>query len=259
MTQYVSVETVLNVLGRTKMIPDREKTILLTKLGYLQLKNMGCFEVSTEVNVPTYYKFPPTIFEKDPVIVNQRHHIIDLIGIEYEYLPPSKQCKEKVWSNIFKEMIEQKIIKKPILRGIEVKVSRSDFKNGFIHVGCHYNYLMVPKGLIQPKEVHKYVGIIEVDLDNCGVRKFGGFYSGYELIGVKITRNPKRQPVSDLAIERCRTQISTTLTNQTKRWLVQTLSKSTKGTPKTSKIIPPKKEGKPHKLFPMFNDDFDDV
>ena len=233
-----------------KIKTNREKTTLLTKLGYLQLKNMGCFEVSTEVFVPTYYRHPPNIFGKDSVIVNQRHHIIDLLGIEYEYLPPSKQYKDENGQNIYKKLI---------LRGIEVKVSRSDFKNGFIHVGCNYNYLMVPKGLVQPKEVHKYVGIIEVDLDNCGVRKFGGFYSGYELIGVKIIRNPKRQPVSDLTIERCRAQISTTLTNQTKRWLVQTLSKSTKETPKTSKIIPPKKEGKSHKLFPMFNDDFDDV
>lgn len=193
---------------------DRYKTGLLTKLGYLHLKNMGCFEVSTEVNVPTYF-MSPSIFEIDPIIVNQRHHIIDLIGIQYEYLPPSKQYRDEN---------DRRIIKKPILRGIEIKVSRSDFKNGFIHVGCHYNYLMVPKGLVQPKEVHKYIGIIEVNLDNCGVKKFGGFYSGYELIGVKIIRNPKRQPVSDLAIEHCRAQIATSLTNQTKRWLIEELS-----------------------------------
>jgi len=208
------------------MKTDREKTILLTKLGYLQLKNMGCFEVSTEVNVPTYYKFPPTIFEKDPVIVNHRHHIIDLIGIEYEYLPISKQYKKELWSDVLQKKIIKKIIKKPILRGIEIKVSKSDFKSGFIHVGCHYNYLMVPKGLIQPKEVHKYIGIIEVDLDNYCVKKFD---FGYELIGVKIIRNPKRQPVSNLAIERCRDQISTSLTNQTKRWLIQDLLRPIKG------------------------------
>ena len=191
-------------------------------MGYLQLKNMGCFEVSTEVNVPTYYK-SLSVFEEDPVIVNHRHHIIDLIGVEYEYLPISKQYKEEFWSDILEKKITKKIIKKPILRGIEIKVSRSDFKNGFIHVGCHYNYLMVPKGLVQRKEVHKYVGIIEVDLDNCGVKKFSGFYSGYELIGVKIIRKPKRQPVSDLAIGHCRAQIATSLTNQTKRWLIQDL------------------------------------
>ena len=176
---------------------------------------MGCFEVSTEVYVPTYYRYPPNIFGEDSVIVNHRHHIIDLIGIEYEYLPLSEQYKDEN---------DRRVIKKPILRGIEVKVSRSDFKNGFIHVGCHYNYLMVPKGLVQPTEVHKYIGIIEVDLSNCGVKKFK-FGHGYELIGVKITHKPKRQPVSDLTINRCRSEISTSLTNQTKRWMIQELTK----------------------------------
>lgn len=48
-----------------------------------------------------------------------------------------------------------------ILRGIEVKVSRSDFRNGFVCSGCNYHYLLTPMRLVAPYEVPKGVGLIE--------------------------------------------------------------------------------------------------
>jgi len=48
-----------------------------------------------------------------------------------------------------------------ILRGIEVKVSRGDFRNGFVCSGCNYNYLLTPMRLVAPYEVPKGVGLIE--------------------------------------------------------------------------------------------------
>ena len=48
-----------------------------------------------------------------------------------------------------------------VLRGIEVKVSRSDFRNGFICTSCNYNYVLTPTKLVSPSIIPKGVGMIE--------------------------------------------------------------------------------------------------
>lgn len=48
--------------------------------------------------------------------------------------------------------------------GIEVKISRSDFKNGYSS-RCNYNYVMCPTDLIDKSELPDYVGLIYVDTD----------------------------------------------------------------------------------------------
>ena len=86
---------------------------------------------------------------------------------------------------------------------------------------------MTPKGLIKSKsEIDKRVGIIEVDLDIFEVKKYHSPFSGIsDLVGLKIIRNPKRSPVSEVAVERVLEQIPRTLTNQTRNWLLKELEK----------------------------------
>lgn len=179
---------------------DRDKTKLLTKIGFLYLEKMGCREISTEVNVHLY--------TRESVLDPNFHYIIDLLGIATEYLPPSKK-----WDELYK------VNTQTILRGVEIKVSRSDFKNGFIHHGCNFNYLLTPKGLVNPDEVHSDIGIIEVDIENFKIITYQRPFYGYELKGVELIRNPKRKIVDPSLIENLRAQIGETLTNQTKRWI----------------------------------------
>jgi len=47
------------------------------------------------------------------------------------------------------------------LRGVEVKVTRSDFHAGFACSGCNYHYLLTPLRLLSPWEVPKGIGLIE--------------------------------------------------------------------------------------------------
>ena len=196
---------------------DKHKTELLTKFGYLHLRNMGCFEIATEVPVPHFGL-------RDWGNHQDRHYLIDLIGISSKYLPLEKQYTRKIETGSHEW--EQKVIKEPIIRGIEVKVSRGDFKNGFIHVGCNYNYLLVPKGLVDKKEVHKDIGIIEADIDNLSIRKIRAPWYGFELTGIKQVRNPKRKPLTEEQISRMRGQIGYKLTLQTSRWLRDELVQS---------------------------------
>lgn len=123
-------------------------------------------------------------------------------------MPPSK---------LFKGVNKRKII-----IGIEIKVSKSDFKNGFIQSGCTFNYLMIPKGLIKYLEVDKSIGIIEIDIKNLKVLK-RRLINNYGIEGLYIIRKPKRNILSDITINSCEGQIGETLTNQCKRWLVEQL------------------------------------
>lgn len=191
------------------MLTDKEKTGILTKLGYLKLKDMGCLEISTEVNIHTW------LLPTSAIRQNTRHHFIDVLGIELEYLPPSKQ---KINENGYKVKTQR------ILRGIEIKVSKSDFKNGFIQLGCHYNYLLTPKGLINPLKTPKEIGLIEGDvtLEKLStIKKTQTHWLGL----LKLIRKPTRKEVPERIIDLCESQISRTLTNQTTRWILEGLYK----------------------------------
>ncbi|MFA5366166.1 MAG: hypothetical protein WC325_13370 [Candidatus Bathyarchaeia archaeon] len=194
-------------------ISDREKTEFLTKLGFLFLKKMGCYAISTEVHMPIHNRIADE---------NDAHFTIDILGISKKYIPYNQQKKTKDAFGL------DKTIKwNNVLRGVEVKVSRSDFKNGFIHTGCHFNYLLIPKGLVIPSEVHSSVGIIEVDLENASVKK--PFFStmqnqGFCLTGIELRRRPKRKQIEDYLINMAFDAIGETLTLQAKRWLVGSLA-----------------------------------
>jgi hypothetical protein len=172
---------------------DRDKTELLTKIGFLYLKQMGCYAIGTEIH----------LLHRQYDLENRldHHFIIDLLGIEYEYLPNPPH---------------------DILRGVEVKVSRSDYKKGFIHHGCTFNYILAPKGLIQISELEKTVGLIEVD-PNFKIISCSSPIHSYALSGVFVTKNARREEINQDNIMRCKGQIAESLTNQVKRWLISEL------------------------------------
>jgi len=187
-------------------IYNKKKTQILTKIGFLFLEKMGCHEISTEVPVYSYY-----FRDFQNPIKNDAHYHIDILGIGWEYLPPNKETYQ---TN-----------KREILRGIEVKISKSDFNNGFIHNSCHYNYLLIPKDFIEPDQVHKSIGIIEVDLDNFKIIRDKPPWYGYHMVGVTVTRPPQRVKInedelSEMHLRSVKSEMLETLTNQTKRWIL---------------------------------------
>ena len=193
---------------------DSEKTRLLTKIGYLQLKHMGCHTISTEIHMP----FRLNVL-RDWENKQDKHYNVDLMGIGWKYLPPSKQYKIKV-QGINDQWYDENIYKEPITRSIEIKVSRSDFKNGFVHCSAHYNYIMTPKGLITPKEVFSDVGIIEVDIDNFNFKKRRRPYP-HEFKGLEIIRNPVYKNIPSTMVDEISSQVGITLTNQVNRWIME--------------------------------------
>jgi hypothetical protein len=141
---------------------DSQLTKTLKRAGMLFLKNNLCDLIAPEVKV-----------RNRKLLESNHHHIIDLVGIGDKY---TKDGKIRV------------------SRGIEVKISRSDFKNGFIHSGCNYHYLLVSKGLVKKSEVSYYIGIIEYDEETFSVFKWR---TKYLLTGFKVIRPPIFQKLSE--------------------------------------------------------------
>lgn len=90
------------------------------------------------------------------------HTVIDVCGVGLKYLTRMKKvtCQIEL-QNLDQDGKYEYEYGFNILRGIEVKVSRSDFRNGFMCSGCNYHYLLTPMRLVAPYEVPKGVGLIE--------------------------------------------------------------------------------------------------
>jgi hypothetical protein len=101
-----------------------------------------------------------------------------------------------------------------IIRGIEVKVSRSDFRNGFICSGCNYHYILAPMRMLAPYEIPKGVGLIEYNKYkfSCEAKtekESSPYGRAFNIKGVRVVKKPvyKRVPqfqidnaISNLAI-----------------------------------------------------------
>ncbi|MHA1286031.1 MAG: hypothetical protein ACTSPB_01385 [Candidatus Thorarchaeota archaeon] len=178
---------------------DVEITKKLTKIGMLYLKSNGCFIVAPEAKVRrTMGSLVPDDLDN--------HKIIDLLGVGKKYIPYDKQVEdERGYRKTFFE----------ILRGVEIKVSRSDFKRGFIQSGCNYHYLMFPKGLIERDEVPTGVGVVSVDIDSFMWSKWG---TRLYLHGVETLRRPRFQKISDRDFNHSVRHIGKLCSDQMIRW-----------------------------------------
>ena len=166
-------------------MPETETHKFLKKVGIAFLHNQKCFMMATEVYIPRYllYLTREERMMRHPL---DKHNIIDVCGVGEKYIPYSKRP------------IKYTNYKFPIIRGIEVKVSRSDFKNGFVCSGCNYHYLLTPKGLVFKSELPKGVGLLEFSKENFHCR-LGSDYRFY-IEGLTVLRPPSFKPINEKII-----------------------------------------------------------
>jgi hypothetical protein len=88
--------------------------------------------------------------------------VIDVVGVGLKYFPWSRRkIQDELYDDFELENPQKYDIGYNVLRGIEIKVSKNDFKNGFICSGTNYNYVLTPMKLISPSLLPKGVGLIE--------------------------------------------------------------------------------------------------
>lgn len=150
----------------------------LKDVGMAFLYNQNCFLVATEVHVR-----PRRLNQLD------RHFIIDVCGVGEKYIPynPFTPRGDKYKYNV--------------LRGVEIKVSKKDFKTGFVCSGCNYNYLLVPEGLVWSHEVPETVGIITVDQTNFSATFESAPTARFSFRGLRVLRKPTFKKIEQYQID----------------------------------------------------------
>jgi hypothetical protein len=119
----------------------------LKKMGAAFLLNQGCFLVDTEVPLSRTGQ----THELDD------HRVVDVCGVGERFF----EADGGALTDYVEDVRGRREVKRNVLRGVEVKVSRSDFRNGFYCSGCNYNYLLTPMRLVSPWELPRGVGLIE--------------------------------------------------------------------------------------------------
>jgi hypothetical protein len=147
----------------------------LKKVGMAFLFNMGCFLVDAEV--------PLTMFGQRRLHDLDGRHVIDVCGVGERFYTPKRGTADDDELRGHKYELKQNI-----LRGIEVKVTRSDFRNGFVCSGCNYNYILTPMRLVAPSEVPRGVGIIEYNKYKFSVEMTEE--DGFTFKGLRVVKKP---------------------------------------------------------------------
>ncbi|QST02287.1 hypothetical protein IMZ31_22805 (plasmid) [Pontibacillus sp. ALD_SL1] len=101
-------------------------------------------------------------------------------------------CEELGYPERFYEQMKWIYFMDYEMRGIEVKVSREDFKKGFSTLP-EYSYVLVPKGLISKEELPRKTGLLEFDFEryNKETQKPREKVSPWKE-ALKVTKRPKK-------------------------------------------------------------------
>ena len=172
------------------------------------LFNQGCFMVDTEVelNHVGLRRFA----ELD------NHAVIDVCGVgEKSFTHGERRILQEDHDDFRLDKPRRYVYMYNILRGVEVKVSRSDFRNGLVCSGCNYHYLLTPMRLISSYEVPKGVGLIEYNRYkfSCELREDDSF--SFE--GLRVIKRPIFRWIPQFHIDNAIGNIARRSLNQKKR------------------------------------------
>ena len=158
--------------------------LFLKQVGKLWLYNQMCHMVDTEI------KLNQLGLERYLELDNKK--VIDVIGVGLKYFPwKRRKIQDEEYDDFELYKPEQYDIGYNVLRGIEVKVSKSDFKNGFVCTSANYNYIMTPTKLVSPSIVPKGVGLIEFNKYKFDVGETNDEREGsrpFKIRGVRVVK-----------------------------------------------------------------------
>jgi hypothetical protein len=172
-------------------LTETEAHRFLKDVAMAYLYNQNCFLVATEVHVGLSRERLNSELDA--------HSIIDVCGVGEKYISQYQRPNSLIVDS--HDGSRTPYYKYNITRGIEVKVSKADFKNGLVCTGCNYNYLMVPEGLVWSLEVPKELGVIKVDIQRFRCRFHGGTELRFEFDGLHILRKPSFREIRQYQID----------------------------------------------------------
>jgi hypothetical protein len=154
----------------------------LKDIAQAWLLHLDCFIVGAEV--------PLTVLGQKRIHELDSHYIVDACGIG---------------ERVIEERLGVQYIGN-ILRGVEVKVSASDFRNGFLCAACNYNYVITPMRLVTPSSLPERVGLIEYNKFkfNCSYHEDGSV----NLEGIRLVRPARHRQIPQYQIDNATTVLA---------------------------------------------------
>lgn len=179
---------------------ESPKHAFLKEVGKMLLYNMGCNLVEEEIKLNRLGLIPYTDMDNKKVI--------DVLGVGMRYTKPRKNTK---CTNYYLKNPDKYLFGYNVLRGIEVKVSRNDFHNGFNVTGCNYNYLLTPMKLVSPSIIPRDVGLIEYNRYKfkCDLNPGENLNSKpFKIKGLRIVKKPRFRRLPQFHIDHAIHQIA---------------------------------------------------
>jgi len=153
---------------------------LLKRIALLWLLNQGCFLADLEV--------PINRIGLERFGSMDTRTVIDALGIG---LRRGNFQDSDVVEGIDRETLNCAEVYECITRGVEVKVTRGDFRAGFACSGCNYHYLLTPLKLLSPSEVPAGVGLIEYNKYKFSAKPDNSDpYRPFRIEGLRVLRRP---------------------------------------------------------------------
>ena len=153
----------------------------LKKIAVIWLLNQGCFLADAEVPLSQVGLIRYSNLDNKTVV--------DAAGVGLRF--SKDNGRSKISEQFDSSILESAEVGECILRGIEVKVTRGDYRSGFACSGCNYHYILTPLKLLAPSEVPKGVGLIEYnkykwscELDTTHPDR------PYRITGLRILKHP---------------------------------------------------------------------
>jgi hypothetical protein len=176
---------------------ESPRHLYLKQVGKLWLYNQMCHMVDTEV------KLNQLGLHRYLELDNKK--VIDVVGVGLKYFPWGKRkIQDDEYDDFKLSKPDQYEIGYNVLRGIEVKVSKSDFKNGFICTSANYNYVLAPTKLASPSIVPKGVGLIEFNRYKFSVQeKEDGNPNGrpFKMVGLRVIKRSQYRHIPQFHID----------------------------------------------------------
>ena len=176
----------------------------LKQVGVAFLMNQDCFLVDTEVQLCRY--------GQQMIHTLDDHHIVDVCGVGERFY----NIKDNSLGRGEYEVTRN------ILRGIEVKVSRSDFRNGFICTACNYNYLLTPMRLVAPWEVPKGVGLIEYNKYKFKVELTEE--NKFKFEGLRVVKKSRHRTITPFQVDNATAYIARRMVNNQMERVLEALN-----------------------------------
>jgi hypothetical protein len=179
----------------------------LKSVAVLWLLNQGCFIADTEVPLSQVGLSRYTELDNKTVI--------DAVGVWLRF----NACngKGEASDDFDPGSLTGAEAGECVLRGVEVKVSRGDFRAGFACSGCNYHYILTPLRLLAPSEVPRGVGLIEYNKHKwaCELDEDHPDHP-YKITGLRVLKHPTFRELPRFQVDGAIAQLANKTLQQTR-------------------------------------------